>query len=344
MIVLKQPRYVFALLFLLGVGPPAARGAEPPKTVTIKLATVAPEGSSWMAAMDAMATEVEKATGGAVRIKIFAGQVSGDETTVIKKIRFGQLQAGGFTGMGLGEILPEVRVLELPFFYRDYAEGDHVKGQLEPRFERAFEEKGFVLLGWADTGFVHIFSKQPIRSVADFQRGAKAWVWDGDVLAMAAFEAFEIHPIPLSLADVLTSLSTGLVDTVYNSPLALIAMQWHGKLKYMIDLPIVNAISATLVSKKTFDQIEPAQQKIVREVARRHLRGLMETIRKDNEKAKEALRAKGIEFIAPGTAERESFVATGVKAADRMVGQLFDQALLDEARRLRDEFRAQAGK
>src|SRR5687767_164354 len=92
----------------------------------IKLATLAPEGSTWMKAMHKIDDDVRARTSNRVGFKFFPGGVQGDEKDVIRKIRNGQVHGAGFTGFGLGSIVPETRVLELPFMFDNLDELDHV--------------------------------------------------------------------------------------------------------------------------------------------------------------------------------------------------------------------------
>jgi TRAP-type C4-dicarboxylate transport system substrate-binding protein len=92
----------------------------------IKIATLAPEGTSWMKVMNEMSKEVKEKTGGEVKLKFYAGGVMGDEGDVIRKVKFGQLHGGGFTGRGLGEINSDERILELPNLFKNDKEVDCV--------------------------------------------------------------------------------------------------------------------------------------------------------------------------------------------------------------------------
>jgi len=84
----------------------------------IKFATLAPEGTTWMKVMNDWNKEIQEKTGGKLKFRLYAGGVAGDEKDVVRKIRLGQLHAGGFTGVGFGEIAPEVRILDAPFLFR----------------------------------------------------------------------------------------------------------------------------------------------------------------------------------------------------------------------------------
>ena len=153
------------LLSVLAINTPAHAVTE------IKLAFLAPEGTTWHKVMTAWNEELFKKTSGQVRFKIYAGGVLGDERDVIRKMRIGQVHAAGFTGLGLGLVNPAVRVLELPMLVENYEEVDALAKHIQPKLEAGFKKKGFVLLAWAETGFVNIFSnKKPISSVSDMER------------------------------------------------------------------------------------------------------------------------------------------------------------------------------
>ena len=116
------------------------------KKYTIKFATLAPEGSTWMKVMDELNSAVKEATNGEVVFKIYPGSIQGDEKDVLRKIRLGQLHSAGFTGVALGEILPEARILDSPMLFKTHEEVDHITSLLYEDFSRRFEEEGYVLL------------------------------------------------------------------------------------------------------------------------------------------------------------------------------------------------------
>jgi len=311
------------------------------KTVIIKFATLAPEGTTWMKVMRQFSDAVYKSTNGAVKFKIYAGGVQGDEKDVLRKIRINQLHSAGFTGVGLGEILPEVRILDAPFLFKNHQEVDYIDDKFFERFAQKFEQKGYILLGWAEVGFVYIYTNVPVHDVADF-KGVKMWTWEGDPLAEATFRAFGINPIPLSVTDVMTSLQTGLIDGVYTSPLACVALQWFSKIKYMLDIPLANSNGAVLVSKRIFKKIKPEHQKILRQKGREYLQKLTERSRQDNQKSIETMLTKGVTKIAISSRQQlQNYNAIGKQARQNLVGKLYDQSLLDEIEQAVSDFRKQ---
>jgi TRAP-type C4-dicarboxylate transport system substrate-binding protein len=283
--------------------------------------------------------DLYKRSGGELGFRIYAGGVSGDERDVLRKIRVGQLHAAGFTGVGMGEILPEIRVLDLPFLFFNYDEVDHVLERMRATFEQRFADRGFILLGWAEVGFVHFFSKEPIETQQDL-KARNLWVWQDDPLAQAYFEALGVSPTPLAVTDVLTSLQTDLVDTVYTSPLGVIALQWHTKISYMSSLPMADATGAVLVSKKAFDRLPAKYQKLLKEVTPQHMRRLVLQTRADNARSIEVLRQRGLKVVPPPPPEKlEGFLATGRQAQESLVGKLYSREILNEVREAVAEYR-----
>lgn len=184
---------------------------------TIKFATVAPEGTSWMNVMKEYGEAIRKESGGRMAFRVYAGAVQGDEKVVLRKIRSGQLHAGGFTGVAMGEIASKVRILDSPFLFRTYDEIDHIYEAFDGEFRKAFREGGYVLLGWAEVGFVHVFTNGQITKPQDL-KSLKMWAWEGDPIAETLLRELGVSPIPLSMPDVMTSLQTGLIDAFYAPP------------------------------------------------------------------------------------------------------------------------------
>lgn len=263
----------------------------------VKFATLAPEGTTWTRILRSFAKDVEEQTKGAVKFRIYTGGVQGDEKDIIRKIRTGQLNASGFTGYGIGEIAKEIRVLEFPFLFKSTSEIDYIYNKFSSEFERIFEEKGFILLGWAEIGEVYILSKHPIEKISDFRK-TKLWVWEGDIIARKTFENFSAKPIPLSIADVLTSIQTGMIDTVYATPATILPLGWHKKMTYLIDMPITYATGAVLISKQTLEKMDKETREIFLKLAKKYFSDLNTLSRQENAKSLEILK-KQLKVIKP---------------------------------------------
>ncbi|MFC1563008.1 TRAP transporter substrate-binding protein DctP [candidate division KSB1 bacterium] len=309
------------------------------KAFEIKFATIAVEGSTWMNVMNRLNDDIQKSTNNQLKFKIYSGGVFGDELDVLRKMRFGQVHSAGFTGVGLGEILPEIRILELPFLFKNYDGVDYITEKFYDRFAKAFEKRDFVFLGWVEVGFVHIFTKTPIRTFKDIKKLNRMWVWEGDPLAEAVFSSFGLKPIQIPVLNVLTSLQTGLIDGVYTSPLGAISLQWFTRVKYMMSEPMTDATGAILISKKLFDKIPEDLQKILKDKCKSYMRELVVRSREDNEKSIEVLKDNGIEIVNTTEETIKKLEEIGVTVREKLTGKLYSKEFLDEILASLKEFR-----
>ena len=328
---LRSISFAFFAVLLSAAGAQAAEHE-------IKLSVLAPEGSTWVKEMEAMNQELQTASGGRLALKIYAGGVSGDERDVLRKMRIGQVHAAAFTGVGLGQIVPSVRILELPMLFRNYQEVDYVKGKLQPEFEKQFDANGFVLLGWAEAGFVNIFSNKPIANKEDM-KGVKMWAWEGDPLVKTMYETLGIVPIPLALPDVLTSLQTNLIDGVYGPPLGIIALQWFTKVKYMTDVNLANSTGGMLISKAQFAKLPPDLQTLLKTTGQKHGQVLVQKIRAENTQALATLKKNGIQTVPVDPKAKEEMVQLSEAVYPKLAGNLYPAALLDKVKALIAEVR-----
>ena len=314
---------------------------RPASAAELKFGILAPKGSTFTNGVEGWCKDVAAKTAGGVKCTIFDSGQQGDEKVVNQKMRIGQLQGGAFSGLGLGLACPKARVLELPMLFKNYAEVDHVKEKIRPLLEKCFDEKGYVLLGFAEAGFVNMFSNKPIASTKDL-KGIKMWVWSDDELAKVLASTYNVAPIPLGVVDVLTMLQTGQIDAVYGPPIWVIASQWHTKLKYMTDLKIINSTGAILVSKKFFATLPANQQQIMKTTGNEHANKLVAAIRADNEKSYEVLKQMGIKFVKISPQEEANLktLSEGVYTNPKLMGPYYDQALLGQVQGLITEYRS----
>jgi len=312
------------LVFILGFSVTSLLGQE----FTIKFATVAPVGTSWMNIMKEYDAAVRKESGGRVGFKIYGGSLQGDERAVLRKIRAGQLHAGGFTGVAMGEIASKVRILDSPFLFQTYEEVDFIYEKYDDEFRKAFEEGGYVLLGWAEVGFVHVFTNHEIKKPQDL-RSLKMWAWEGDPIAETLFRELNISPIPLALTDVLTSLQTGLIDAFYASTYAALTLQWYARAKYMVDVRLADAAGAVLLTKKYFDKLPPDLQEILLRNGRTYFKRLTEFSRRDNAEAIEIMKKRGISLIKASPDDYQYYVDVCTAARRKLIGKIYTEDFLN---------------
>lgn len=312
--------------------------AEEREQYLIKLATLAPEGSLWMETFHKINDEITRKTDGRVRLKAYPGGVLGEDRDMLRKIRIGQIHAGGFSGMGLGSINRDIFVIEIPFLFEDYGEVDYVMAKMDDYLRKGFEEKGYVILGWSEIGFVYLLSNIPVTSLKDL-KGAKVWLLEGDNLSSTVFSKAGITPIPLGIPDILMALQTNLIDVVYASPLAAIALQWFTKVKYMTDQPLVYSLGGVMVTKRIFAKMPSNLQEIVKEVFQYHTSLLNARMRRDNEEAKKVMAKQGIEIVTPSDEEIDAFKQMSREAIDGMGSKAFSEDVLAEVRSHINQYR-----
>jgi len=277
---------------------------------TLKIATVAPDGTAWMREMRAAGDAVKAKTDGRVEIKFYPGGVMGDDATVLRKIKIGQLQGGAFTGGEASIITKDAQIYSLPFLFRSQDEVDKVRAKLDPLLKQKFAAAGYELLGVSGGGFAYLMSTREIHT-RDELKAAKVWVPQGDRIAELAFRTAGVTPIPLPLSDVYTSLQTGLIDTAANTTSGAIAFQWHTKLKHLVDLPLSYVVGEVVVDRKPFDALAEGDRATVEHEFGAALAKLDQGNRSDNASAREALKQQGITFDVPAATERASFEAIG---------------------------------
>jgi len=331
-------RFLLSSLFILIVNPwPTSLRAQ---QYTIKFATLAPEGSTWMNVMKEYDQAIRKESDGRLGFKIYAGGVQGDDKDVLRKIKLGQLHSAGITGVGMTSIARKVRILDSPFLFRSNDESDHISAVFGKELNAAIEEGGYVNLGWAEVGFIYVYTNSPVRTPADM-KNVKMWMWEGDPIAEAAFKAMNINPISLSITDVPTSLQTRLIDGVYTSPLAAIVLQWFTRVKYMLNVPLANASGAVVISKKKFDELPPDLKEILVRNGHIYMKKLTAASREANAKSLETLKQNGVTIVEPPS-ERDllDYEDIGKRARRLLVGNLYTEDFLNRVEKELGDFRA----
>ena len=322
--------WIITCLIVVGLYLPVPARAQ---NVVLKIGTLAPEGSAWVKAFREINKELDQKTNKQVSLRIFPGGILGDEQDMLRKIKVGEIQGALLTGGGLGLIFKDVRILGIPFLFQNYQEVDAVLGRMDSFFQKGLLDNGFKSMGWAEQGFVYLLSKEPIRNVADLKKG-KVWIWEDTPIGRAVFKELGVNAIPLPVTDVLMGLQTGMIDTVYSSPLAAIAVQWFTKVSYMTDVPLVYSVGAVVLRKSDFEKIPPAQRPIVEAAFARQLAPLKDQLRKENEKAIQVLQTKGIKLITPSDRDVKELQVLCFKGIATLGEDQFSKKTLEEARNI----------
>lgn len=325
---------VAAMLMLASLSAPAT--AE-----TLKLATIAPENSEWMRSMRAGAKEIKERTEGRVNIKIFGGGIQGGDAKVLRKMRISQLHGGAFTAGSMMSFYPDLSIYGLPLLFNSLDEVDYVRERLDAELKRGLEEAGFVSFGFAGGGFAVILGNAPVRSLDDLN-SKRVWVPEGDEISYAGMEALNLAPVTLPLTDVLTGLQTGLLDVVATPPVGALVLQWHTKVKYATNVPLVYTMAFIAIDKKRFNRISAADQAIVDEVLTGIYKEFDRSNRIENENALAALESVGIEFVSLEEGQLASWREAVTKANDALAADdVVSQEIYDRVQMLITEYRSE---
>lgn len=306
---------------------------------TLKIATTAPEGTAWMQEMRRAAAEIAQRTAGRVEFTFFPGGVMGNDKSVLRKIRVGQLQGGALTGGALADVYPDIWVYSLPFTLRSQAEADYVRSRMDGQMVEGLKRAGFVTFGLTDNGFAYLMSNRALAGPEDL-KGQRVWTPEGDPVSQAAFAAVGVSPVALPLTDVLTGLQTGLVDTVASSAVGAIALQWHTRVSHLADVPLVYLTGGLVIDRKAFGRLGTADQKVTSEVLEAATERLNRQNRADGEAALRALRQQGIVFTSVSAADRQRWESAVASAMDDLARQgVFSTEMLRALRRHLEAYR-----
>ena len=294
---------------------------------TLKLATMAPDGSIWMQALADAKAEIETATAGAVKVKIYPGGIMGSEQDVLFKIKTGQLHGGGFLGYAIGVVCPDVGALMFPMVFRNYDEVDRTLEAMRPFLDGRTRAAGFEAVGWTEVGFSYAYSVKPIPSL-EALRATKVWGLDSPML-MELLAAAGIASIPVDVTDVLTALQTGLLDTVFGPPTAAIAVQWHTKIRHANALRLTYALGGVFLSSAAWNSVPAAHRETVKAVFDKHCRQLTPKVRQSDVEALDFMRTQGVQLIETTPETRAAFEQVAATALQKVKGRDFSAAAWD---------------
>ena len=284
-----------------------------------------------------MAADWSQATGGRVTMTIFAGGSQGDEPTMLRKMRVDALQAGALTNVGLGTIEASFNVFDVPFFFNSYDELNEVTAKLTPVISKRVEAKGFVLVNWGHGGWTQVFTKKPVRTLDELKK-TKLWTSAGNDRMVQWFKANGFEPRAMAMTDIMTGLTTGMVEAVPTTPLAAMLFQWYRQTPNMIDIGLAPVIGATIVSRKTWNAIPEADRPKLLASAAAAQKRLQDEVPRQDAAAITAMKRNGLTVTeATGPEWHQALDAL----AKTMRGEMVPPDVFDLAVKARDAYRQQ---
>lgn len=320
---------------------------------TLKMASLAPKKSTWTKIFKRLAKELNAQTDGEVTVDLYVSGVQGDEKEVVEKMRTGQIQMAAITAVGLGKIVPDALIFQLPGLFDTPKELDRARKAVAGKIEAKMEAEGFILLGWGDVGPYYFFTNTPVVTPSDLAN-VKLWVWTDDPIAQAVARHAGANGVPMGVPSVTAALANGKVDGYFSSPLVAASLRWYNRVTHVSPTPIAMGIGAMVISKKAFEALSKSQQSVLRELASKAAGMLTKKVRKDNRKTLKLMAAGAYEDAAVNAAGRltvgapkegatkpvvssfddAAWQAVFRKVQDDLAGKVYPKALLDEVRGL----------
>lgn len=320
---------LFALCLLTVPDAPIV-AQDAPAARTITFATLAPPGSMIMRGLEAWNREIRRRTDRQLQIRFYAGGVQGDEPEVIRKIRSGRLDGGGVTSTGLAQIHRPALIFQLPGTFRRYEQVQAAREALAPEVEAGMVQQGFRMLGWADVGQAHLFSRREIHTPADLAT-TRFWVRADDIILPTVFQIVRAQTVSMTVPEVLGGLQTGRIDTFLAPPAVAVALQWGSHATHMADTPVAILVGGSVISERTFQSLTPEQQTILTETgAQFHGLARRNAARAEQESIT-ALRGRGLTVVPMSASDIAAWRTVGRQVRERVASQIADPALIARA-------------
>lgn len=308
--------------------------------ILVKMATLVPDGTSWHLVLKEVAAQWAKVSGGRVKVNLYAGGSAGDDPDVVRKMTLGTLNAAVLTSVGISELDKTVYALSIPMAYNDYEEVYYVLDKMRPRLEANILARGYVVLNWADGGWVHFFAQKPVATPDDLRK-LKLFSWAGDTKSTEIWQSAGFKPVPLPSTELATSLQTGLTEAFSAPPQVAALTNYYANAKNMTDMKWALLLGATVIKKDTWDRIPADLRPQLLKIAQDAGTKLQDAIRKGGEADVASMKTKGLNVVPVDAKTLEMWRETAETFYPKIRGGFVPADAFDEALRFRDEYRRQ---
>ncbi len=264
--------------------------------LVIKLGTVAPEGSAWHDALLNIRQQWRTISNNEVELRVYAGGVLGGESEMVRKLQRRGIDAIAISGAGMPLLDASVDCLNIPLLFDSYEALDYIRSGLSEQIERRLLAKRLVLLSWAEAGWVHFFTKVPVRTPEEL-RTLRLWIAAGHPETEVLYKEFGFRVVPLSETDMLTALQTGMIDAIQAPPLFALLDRTYQSARYMTNLRFAPLNAATVVDADTWNRVPKAYRAAMLEAARAVGAGLRQRIRQAGDDAVREMQSRGLEVV-----------------------------------------------
>jgi TRAP-type C4-dicarboxylate transport system substrate-binding protein len=229
----------------------------------LRMATVAPAGTSWARELNAFGREIEANTNAQVRVKMYFGGIAGDDTQIGERIRRDQLDGAGSGGALCEQLAPTMRVLRVSGILTDYREAFYTLSRLNPTLDEEVRKHGYTLINTAPLGPHILFTRTPVRSMADLRKN-KLWVWNKDDVLIAELKEFGVPIEPMSLDEAARAFDEHRIDGFAAPASVTLAFQWATRARYATDLRLDMINACVVLANRAWDKLTPEQRNVVK--------------------------------------------------------------------------------
>lgn len=325
-------------LILVGL---MALAPAPSPAQTVKIATLAPNGTVWSRILDEQTAAWKRDTQGRVDVRLYPGGVAGDDPDLIRKMRIGQLHGASLTTKGLTEIDDAFKIFTIPLFFQSPEEMHHVLEVMTPMLRQRLEAKGFVLLNWGYAGWVSLYSKRPIESRADLQ-AQKLFMWGGDDQSIRIWRTHGLQPVAIPGTEVTMAIQTGMIEALATAPLIALTFQWFRQAGFQLDEPLAPLMGATVLTRRGWNAIAERDRAAILAASARAEERYIREVPDQDARAVAAMQERGLTVTRVAERQRAAWDAWAAGLADEYRGAVVPQDVYDRALRARNEFRARS--
>lgn len=300
--------------------------AEQEAQIVIKVATLAPRSREFSIRANRYNQRLGEETNGRVQFRTYWGGVAGDDTTVMRKLRTGQIDAAPVGTDILSQWVRQATVLIAPQTFFNYRQVDAVRKELAPEFNKEAYQNGIKVISWWDAGRVRIFSKKPIKTFQDLRSG-RPWLYPSSTLLREFYRMITVAGIPLDISEVYGGLQTGMIDTVWISPVLASVFRWSSHTQY-VSASAVNVIQGAFILRRpTWDALTAQDQAAIERITSEQSAKSQADFREDDDRTYKKLLSRGmqpVEFTNP-----EEWRAMGRQLRAKMIGRTYSKEMLE---------------
>ena len=318
--------FLQASIAFMGLLPLASFAAD----AQLKIGSLVPKNSLYHRELMQVGEAWKKSQTGSPKFNVFTDGSQGGEADMVRRMRIGQLQAALLSVVGLREIEPSIAALQnLPLAFRSWEELDYVREKMRPSREKKFLDKGYVVLAWGDAGWVRFFSKNPAFSPEDYKK-MKFFAWGAEAEQQEIMKSLGYTPVPLEPTDILPSIQTGMINVVPSTPYFALASQIFNTAPNMLEINWAPIVGAFVISKKSWDDMSPEAQKVLRASSDKAGQVIRSQARKEVDEAVEAMKKRGLKVNKPNAEQLKEWQALSESLYPRIRGKMVPAETFDE--------------